>query len=137
MLEGRDVGPFSERGLDEAFGLSVGLGRIGLDPDVLDAKLLAGAGEGFRKIAAAIVGHDTLDGDAEAPEGSDRGEEEGDGAFFLLIREDVGGGDPGMVGDGDGSIFPAGGPPTARAGATAGDAMANAIEAAELLDVDV
>src|SRR5258706_12571406 len=90
VLEGGGVGPFSERGLDEAFGISVGLGRIGLDPDVLDAKLLAGAGEGFREIAAAIVGHDAFDGDAEALEVSDRGEEEGDGAFLPLIREDVG-----------------------------------------------
>ena len=141
MLECGCVGPFAERGLDEAFGLAVGLGRIRLDPDVLDAELLAGAGEGFRKIAAAIVGHDTLDGDAETPEVSDRGAEEGDGAFLPLIREDVGAGDPGMVVDGDVSIFPAGGLATAMAGAmagaTAGDAMANAIEAAELFDVDV
>src|SRR5258705_11595583 len=137
MLEGRGVGPFAERGLDETFGLSGGLGRMGVDPDLPDAKLVAGAGEGFRKIAAAIVGHDTLDGDAEAPEVSDRGEEEGDGAFFLLIREDVGTGDPGMVVDSDVSILPAGALTAAMAGAPAGDAMADAIEAAELLDFDV
>src|SRR5258706_14248331 len=42
-----------------------------------------------------------------------------------------------MVVDGDVSIFPAGGLTAAMAGAPAGDAMADAIEAAELLDVDV
>ena len=42
-----------------------------------------------------------------------------------------------MVGDSDVSILPAGALTAAMAGAPAGDAMADAIEAAELLDVDV
>jgi hypothetical protein len=42
MLECGCVGPFSERRLDEAFGLAVGLRRIGFDLDVLDSDLLAG-----------------------------------------------------------------------------------------------
>lgn len=41
----------------------------------LDAELPADAGEGFRDIAAAVVGHDAFDGDAEALEVGDRGEE--------------------------------------------------------------
>ena len=64
MLEGCGVGPFPERGLDEAFGLAVGLWRVGLGLDVLEAELPAGAGEGLGFVAAAIVGHDAFDGDA-------------------------------------------------------------------------
>src|SRR4029077_4017883 len=123
--------------LDEAFGLAVGLWRVGLGLDVLEAELPAGAGEGLGFVAAAIVGHDAFDGDAEDLEVRDRREEEGDGAFLLLIREDVGTGDAGVVVDGDVSILPAGGLATAMAGATAGDAMANAVEAAEFLDIEV
>jgi len=137
VLEGGGIGPFSKRGLDEALGLAVGLWRIGLDLDVLDAELLAGVGEGTRTIATAVVGHDTLDGDAEAVEVGDRREEEVDRALLLLVGEDVGTGNAGMVVDGDVSELPAGGLATAMAGATAGDTMANAVEAAELFDVDV
>jgi hypothetical protein len=50
MLEGGGIGPLSERRLDEALGLAVGLRAVGLDLDVLDAELLAGVGEGFREI---------------------------------------------------------------------------------------
>jgi len=42
-----------------------------------------------------------------------------------------------MVVDGDVSKLPAGGLATAMAGATAGDAMADAVEAAEFLDIEM
>src|SRR5260221_2213673 len=68
VLECGGVGPFSECGLNEALGLAVRLRGVGLDPDVLDSELLAGAGEGFGEIAAAIVSHDAFDGNAKALE---------------------------------------------------------------------
>lgn len=61
----------------------------------------------------------------------------GDCAFLLLIREDVGTGDAGMVVDGDVSKLPAGRLAAAMAGATTDDAMADAVESAEFFDVDV
>ena len=76
MLEGSGIGPFSQRGLNEAFGFAVGLRGVRLNPDVLDSELFAGVGEGFGEVAATIVSHDAFDGNAEAPEVGDGGEQE-------------------------------------------------------------
>lgn len=48
------VGPFPKRGLDEALGLSICLGGIGLGADVLDGQLLAGVAEGVSLVATAL-----------------------------------------------------------------------------------
>src|SRR5262245_32002161 len=77
------MSPFSQRGLDEAFGFAVGLGGVRLNPDVLDSELFASAGEGFGEVAATIVSHDAFDGNAKAPEVGDGGDQERDGAFFF------------------------------------------------------
>src|SRR5262245_62914278 len=76
------MSPFSQRGLDEAFGFAVGLGGVRLNPDVLDSELFASAGEGFGEVAATIVSHDAFDGNAKAPEVGDGGDQERDGAFL-------------------------------------------------------
>src|SRR5260370_17927622 len=89
MLEGSGISPFSQCGLDEAFGFAVGLRGVRLNPDVLDSELFAGAGEGFGEVAATIVSHDAFDGNAEAPEVGDGGHQERDGAFLLLVGEDL------------------------------------------------
>jgi hypothetical protein len=137
VLEGGGVCPFSERGLNEALSLAVSLRGVRLDLDVLDAELLAGAGEGFGEIAAAIVGHDALDDDAEGFEVADGCEEESNGTFLLLVREDIGTGDTGMVVDGNVDEFPAGALAAAMTGAASGDPVADAVEAAKLLDVEM
>src|SRR5260370_6984952 len=90
LLECGGVGAFSECGLNEALGLAVRLRGVGLDPDVLDSELLAGAGEGFGEIAAAIVSHDAFDGNAKALEVGNGGDQESNSAFLLLVGEDVG-----------------------------------------------
>ena len=66
VIEGSCVGPFSEHCLNEAFGLAVGLRRVRLGGEMLDAELLAGPRKGFRAVATAVVGHDAFDSDAEA-----------------------------------------------------------------------
>ena len=78
--------PLPERGLDEALGLSVGFGGIGLGADVLDAQVPASITkvEGF--ITTAVVGHDMGDGDAEAFVIGHGRLEERYGAFCLLVR---------------------------------------------------
>src|SRR5207249_1260502 len=96
-------------------------------------------GEGF--VAGAVVGHDTLDGDAEALVVGDGCAQEGDGAFLLFVGKDGSGRNSGVVVDGDvgelpaGPLSPASG--VALAAAIAGDAMADGIEPAELFDVDM
>lgn len=76
---------------------------------MLEAKLAAGVGESLRAVARAVVGHHAGHGDAEAFVVGDRSIEEGDGAFLAFVRQDL----------------------------AEGDAMADPLEPAELLDVDV
>ena len=96
---GFGIGPFTQGGLDEAFGLSVGAWCIGFGADVLDGEVFAGIapGEGF--VAGAVVGHDAFDGDAEALVVSDGGLEEGYGADGPFVGLDLGEGDAGMIVD--------------------------------------
>src|SRR5260370_34715790 len=134
VLECGGVGPCSKCGLNEALGLAVRLRGVGLDPDVLDSELLAGAGEGFGEIAAAIVSHDTFDGYAKALEVGNGGDQERNGAFLLLVGEDIGTRYPRMVIDGDVDKFPARALTAAKAGAASSDAVANTLETAEILN---
>ena len=83
------VGPFSQRGLYEALGLAVGLGRVGLCADMLDAETGAGASEEVRLRASAVVGHDAGHGYAEAFVLGDGLDEEGGGAVLFLVWEDA------------------------------------------------
>ena len=104
-LIGSGVGPFSESGLDEAFCLSVGSGRVGSGEAVFDASCPDDLPEAPVPITGAVVGEDALDGDGEARvEGSGHEEEEQGGAV-LLIGQDGGEGDPGVVVDGDVQIL--------------------------------
>ena len=137
MLEGSGISPFSQRGLDEAFGFAVGLRGVRLNPDVLDSELFASAGEGFGEVAATIVSHDAFNGNAEAPEVGDGGDQERDGAFLLLVGEDLSTRYPGMVVDSDVDEFPACTLATAIARAATSDAVADAVEAAEFFDVEM
>src|SRR2546430_14346036 len=133
MVEGSGISPFSQRGLDEAFGFAVGLRGVRLNPDVLDSELFAGAGEGFGEVAATIVSHDAFDGDAEAPEVGDGGDQERDGAF----GEDLSTRYPGMIVDSDVDEFPACTLTAAIACAASGDAVVHAAETTELLNVEM
>ena len=81
-------GPFAQSGLDEALSLAVGLGRVGFCSDVLDAELFACSRESERFVAASVIGHDAIDGDAEAFVVGDGGAQEGDGAAFSFVRKD-------------------------------------------------
>src|SRR5262249_29852999 len=80
------------------------LARSGVD---VDSELFASAREGFGEVAATIVSHDAFDGNAEAPEVGDGGDQERDGAFLLLVGEDLSTRYPGMVVDSDVDEFPA------------------------------
>src|SRR4051794_14641358 len=131
------VGPFAQGGLDEALSLAVCLGRIGLGPDVLETEIAAGGAKRLGAKAGAIVGHHTGNHDAEARGVGDRGLEEGDRALLLLVREDLRKGHAGGVIDADVDELPPDAPALALTGSIAGDAMADAVEAAELFDIDV
>jgi hypothetical protein len=58
------IGPLAGDGLDEAFGLAVGLRAIGFGEEMFEAELVAGGGEEFGAIGGAAIGEELLDGDA-------------------------------------------------------------------------
>ena len=134
---GCGVGPLAQAGLNEALGLSVGLGRVGFGPQVLDFEPAQGRGVAAGSEARAIVGHDALDLHAEASKEAQGVEQETQTGASLLVRQDFRIGKPGVVVDRQMHIFPADPSGLALAGALAGDAVADAIELAELFDVDV
>ena len=86
-------------------------------------------------VGGAVVGHHALDGDAEAGEPGEGALEEGHGAVLALVGQDLGVGQPGGIVDADMQELPAAA--ALLAGPVAGDAVADAVDPAELLDVDV
>ena len=131
---GVGVSPLAERGLDEAFGLAIGLGSVGPGEALLESESADGGAHGAGAVAGAVVGVDALGVDAMLFKEGESGVEEGDGAGGGFIREELSEGHAGMVVDGDVEELPA----CARgviALAVAGDAMARAHNARELLDV--
>ena len=96
---------------------------------------LAGAAKGAADIGRAVVGHHPLDGDAQAGEPGDGALEEGDGTFLALVGQDLGVGKAGGIVDADMQEVPA--DAAAALGPVAGDAVADAVDPAELLDVEV
>ena len=104
---------------------------------MFEAESLTGVFEGEGFVAGSVVGHDPLDGDAEAFVVGDGGLEEGDGADGFLVGQDLGEGDPGVVVDGDMDELPALVAAASLAGSVARDAMADLFETTEFFDVDV
>ena len=47
VVVGASVGPFAQRGLNEALGLAVGLRRVGLGEDLTETEAFAGGPEGL------------------------------------------------------------------------------------------
>jgi hypothetical protein len=60
---GPGVGPLAGDGLNETFGLAVGLGAIRFGEEMFEAELMAGGGEEFGAIGGAAIGQDLLDFD--------------------------------------------------------------------------
>jgi len=137
VFERRCVGPFAQSCLDEALGLSIGLGRVGLGSQMFDAKACASAGEVLCAIARAIVGHDAGDGDPERTIVVDGVVEEGDCTRRPLVGEDLSAGEAGMVVDRDVDELPSDPTFVGMTGAVTGDAVADLPEACQLLNVDV
>src|SRR5271166_5753667 len=132
------VGPFAQARLDEALGLAVGLGRVGLGSDVLEAEELACPGERFGSIAGAVVGHDTLDSHAQAGVIGDGGLEKRERAFFLLVLHDLTEGDPGCIVDADVDELPADATVAVDCAClSSSDPMAHRSDPSKLLDIDM
>ena len=131
----QSVSPFAQQGLNEPLGLAVGLGCVGPGADVAQAQHPAGLTKAARDITRAVVGHHALDPNAETLEPAQRPDEEAVDRLALLVRQDLDEGEPGSVVNRHVDELPAS---TLALGAPiAGDPMADAPEAGELLDIEV
>jgi len=130
------VGPFAERGLDEALGFAIGLGSVGLGKAVLEAQGGGGGGHGMGAVAGAVIGVDTLGFDAVAFEEGEGGMKESNGAAGGLIWKELSESEAGMIIDGDVKELPAGAWGMIVL-AIAREAMARAHDPGELLDLEV
>jgi hypothetical protein len=111
-----------------ALGLAIGARGIGLCAQVTDAVAAT-----QRAVGRGVVGHDPLDPDPEGGEPGERPLQEGGRRGLPLVRQDLAISQAGGVVDRDMGELPAG---AARGVApVAGDAVANALDAAELLHV--
>src|SRR5437867_2441579 len=103
-----NVGPLAQSGLDEAFSLAVGARSVRTGEAVLDAELEAGGAEEAGAIAGAVVSEQAANADAVLGIEGDGGAQEGDGGLALLVGEDAGEGEAGVIVDGDVQSLPAG-----------------------------
>jgi hypothetical protein len=127
------IGPLASDGLDEAFGLAIGLGSVGAGEEMADAELLAGGGEEFGAVSRATIGEDALDLDAMSLIEGDGLMESGENAGSFFIREERGKSQAGMVIDGDVERLSAGAWITV--GTIAGSANAGLEKAAKLFNI--
>ena len=134
-VEGGGISPLAQGGLDKAFGLAIGARGIGSGKNVLEAELATGQGKNIGTKTGAIIGHDTLKFDAEAPIMGGGLAQEGGSGDALLVGEDGGVGQTGMVVDGDKNEVVTS--PANRITPITCDAEAWAMDAGQLLDVDV
>src|SRR6267378_569569 len=100
------VGPLAQHGLDEAFGLAVGLWRVGACTLVMQPCAAARLTKPVRSIAGAVICEQVLDGDALSSEPGTGATHEGRASRAPFIGQDLGVGDAGEVVDGNVDEFP-------------------------------
>jgi len=102
---------------------------------VAQAESSAGGGEAVRAIAGAVVGHDAGDFDAVTGVPGDEASEEGGSGRGSFVSQNLGVSQSGGIVDGDVNELPAGA--SAALPAVAGDTVADDLNAAQLLGVDM
>jgi len=131
------IDPFAQARLDEAFGLAVGARRVGPCALVANTGFGKHVAEAMALIGRPIVGHHPLDGNAVPRDEGECPSEEGCRACRLLVGQDFGVGEARSIVDSDMKGFPSCAALRALAHAVAGDAVADAVDPAELFRVDV
>ena len=130
---GTSVSPLAGEGLDEAFGLAIGLRPIGSGEEVFETELETGGGKELGAIGRAAIGEDGLDGDAVVLIKSQSLLESSDDAGDFFVGKEGGKSEAGMVINGDVERL------DARAwvavGTVAGGADAGVVKAAKLFDI--
>jgi hypothetical protein len=127
------IGPLAGNGLDEAFGLAIGLRAIGASEAMLEAELVTGLSEEFGTVGRAAVGEDALDVDAVSLVKGDGLMESGEDAGSFFVREERGKSQAGVVVDGDVKGLDAGA--WIAMGTVAGGADAGLVKTAKLFNI--
>ena len=127
------ISPLAGDGLDEAFGLAVGLGAIRSGEEMFEAELLADGGEAFGAISRTLVGEDALDLDAMSLVEGDGLMERGQDAGSFFIGKEAGKSEAGMIINSDMKRLNA--RPGIPMGAVTGGANAGLGEAAKLFNI--
>ena len=135
VLVGAGVGPLSERGLDEAFGFSIGAWGIGSGKAVLEAGGLDDLSEAPVAIAGAVIGEDSPDREAEAGEVGPRHVEEHECGTVLLVGQDGSEADAAVIVDGDVQVLVSGAARLPRSIAV--NAVSGLDDAGQALDIEV
>jgi len=100
-VEGGGVSPLAQRGLDKALGFAIGARGIGAGEDVLEPELTTSQGKNIGAEASTVVGHDTLKLYSEALVMGGGLTQESRGGDTLLVGEDGGVGQTGVIVNGD------------------------------------
>jgi len=101
------VSPLAQGGLDEAFGFAVGARSIGAGEAVTKAELQAGLAELAGAISRAVIGEQGANADAVLGIEVQGLAQEVDGGGGLLVGQQLGEGEAGVVVDGDVQGYPA------------------------------
>ena len=128
------INPFSERGLNETFGLTVGAWSVGTSEAMASFKLDNGVAKGMGTITVTIIGEQATGGNAQAGIKRNCSAKKINSSGGGEARQDLSKGDTGVVIDGDMEILPTGMVFTA---ATAIGTDNDVREAAQLLDIQV
>ena len=129
------VRPFAQQRLNESFGFAIRPGRIGPRPDVPQTTPREDGGEGVREIAHAVVTHDPPDADPEVGKPLTRPLQKPGAVGAALRHAHLDVGQPRGIVDRDVGVFVADAALFRRQ--IAGDAMANALDPRQRLDIDV
>jgi len=135
VAEATAVSPFAGEGLDEAFGLAVGLRPVRAGEVMGEAQFVADGGKGVRAITDSVVGEDGADRHVVAREEGDGFSQRGNHVRDLFIRFDAGKAEAAVIVDGDVDGFDA--RALAAVGTIAGAAHARPDEATQFLDVEM
>ena len=130
---GTSVSPLAGDGLDEAFGLAIGLRPIGSGEEVFETQLETGGGKELGAIGRAAIGEDGLDGDAVVLIKSQSLLESSDDAGDFFVGKEGGKSDSGMVINGDVERLDA--CPWVAMGTVAGGPDAGVMKTAKLFNI--
>lgn len=132
---GPSIGPLTSDGLDEAFGLAIGLRAVGSGEEMKEAELLAGGGKAFGAVGRAAIGEDLLDADAQSFVEVEGLVEGGQDAGSFLVGKEGGKSETGMVIDGDVQTFDTGA--WIAVGTVPGSADAGLMKPAQLFNIQM